>query len=66
MGKQGLRLSMLAAAAAHCCCRVVNEGAKHLSTHTLGAASSQAPEVMKTGVLSKPGDVYAFGMLSEV
>jgi hypothetical protein len=48
-----------------CCCRVINEGATHLSTHTLGAVSCQAPEVMKTGVLSKQGDVYAFGMLSE-
>ncbi|WIA19722.1 hypothetical protein OEZ85_005648 [Tetradesmus obliquus] len=43
--------------------RVINEGATHLSTHTLGALSCQAPEVMRSGVLSKQGDVYAFGML---
>ncbi|WIA40007.1 hypothetical protein OEZ86_013432 [Tetradesmus obliquus] len=43
--------------------RVINEGATHLSTHTLGALSCQAPEVMRSGMLSKQGDVYAFGML---
>jgi hypothetical protein len=32
----------------------------------LGAVNCQAPEVMRTGALSKQADVYAFGMLSEL
>jgi hypothetical protein len=32
----------------------------------LGAVNCQAPEVMRTGLLSKQADVYAFGMLGEL
>lgn len=46
-------------------CRCGVEGVAHLSTHLLCATTHQAPEVMRSGKLSKPADVFAFGVLSE-
>jgi hypothetical protein len=43
----------------------MNEGATHLSTHTVGTITHQAPELIKTGRLSKPADCFSFGVMSE-
>jgi hypothetical protein len=44
---------------------MLNEGQTHLSTHTMGTITHQPPELMKTGRLARPCDVFAFGVLSE-
>jgi serine/threonine protein kinase len=43
--------------------RVITQGATHLSTHTFGTITHQPPELMRSGRLSKPADVYSFGVL---
>ena len=43
--------------------RVMADGATHLSTHTVGTITHQAPELIRTGRLSKPADVFSFGVL---
>jgi hypothetical protein len=47
-------------------CRVMMEGATHLSTFTVGTITHQPPELMRSGRLSKPADVFSFGVLSEL
>lgn len=43
--------------------RVVAEGASHHSTRTMGTITHQAPELMRSGRLSKAADVFSFGVL---
>eukprot|EP00775_Hariotina_reticulata_P010179 gene10179-10339_t len=43
--------------------RVIMEGATHLSTFTVGTITHQPPELMRSGRLSKPADVFSFGVL---
>lgn len=43
--------------------RVMLEGATHHSTHTMGTITHQAPELMKSGRLSKAADVFSFGVM---
>ncbi|WIA09496.1 hypothetical protein OEZ85_008896 [Tetradesmus obliquus] len=43
--------------------RMMCEGATHLSTHTVGTITHQPPELMRSGRLSKPADVYSFGVM---
>eukprot|EP00882_Tetradesmus_deserticola_P001883 GHRQ01002019.1.p1 GENE.GHRQ01002019.1~~GHRQ01002019.1.p1 ORF type:complete len:668 (+),score=301.75 GHRQ01002019.1:1063-3066(+) len=43
--------------------RMMNEGATHLSTHTVGTITHQPPELMRSGRLSKPADVFSFGVM---
>lgn len=45
--------------------RVINEGFTHLSTTAMGTVSHQAPELMRSGRLSKQADVFSFGVISE-
>lgn len=45
--------------------RALDAGKTHCTTTSLGTISHMAPEVVLTGKQTKPGDVYAFGMLSE-
>ena len=45
--------------------RVLGDGRTHLSTNTYGTISYMAPELLSEGILSKPADVYSFGILSE-
>jgi serine/threonine protein kinase len=44
---------------------VINEGLTHLSTTAMGTVSHQAPELMRSGRLSKQADVFSFGVISE-
>eukprot|EP00775_Hariotina_reticulata_P011898 gene11898-12042_t len=43
--------------------RLLRAGSSHLSTFTVGTLTHQAPEVMRNGRLSKPADVFSFGVL---
>lgn len=43
--------------------RIMGEGATHHSTHTMGTITHQAPELMKSGRLSKAADVFSFGVI---
>jgi len=43
--------------------RVLNAGATHRSTGTLGTITHQPPELLRLGKMSPAGDVYAFGIL---
>ncbi|WIA20508.1 hypothetical protein OEZ85_004906 [Tetradesmus obliquus] len=43
--------------------RVINEGFTHLSTTAMGTVSHQAPELMRSGRLSKQADVFSFGVI---
>jgi serine/threonine protein kinase len=43
----------------------LGEGRSHLSTFTVGTLSHQAPELMRSGRLGKPADVFSFGVISE-
>jgi serine/threonine protein kinase len=44
---------------------VINEGLTHLSTTAMGTVSHQAPELMRSGQLSKQADVFSFGVISK-
>jgi serine/threonine protein kinase len=46
--------------------RELDPGKTHCSTTSLGTITHVAPEVLLSGKQTKAGDVYSFGMLSEL
>ncbi|EIE20426.1 kinase-like protein [Coccomyxa subellipsoidea C-169] len=43
--------------------RLVSEGKTHVSTNSHGTIAYVAPEVLQTGSMARPADVYSFAML---
>ncbi|KAF6257949.1 hypothetical protein COO60DRAFT_1626631 [Scenedesmus sp. NREL 46B-D3] len=62
-GDDGAKHELLAKVADFGLSRMMCEGATHLSTHTVGTITHQPPELMRSGRLSKPADVFSFGVM---